>query len=106
MNIYTGDVVEEKSTKSYEWIVAPTENWAGGVLSIDLVYQINDFETGNILVNSGFTIAYPYISTEYYEGQSPASTSPETTTFPELTPAFTAIGTLLSLVMILTVFRR
>jgi len=46
MNTYTGDVVEENFTKSYEWTVAPTESWAGGALPIDLVYQINDFETG------------------------------------------------------------
>ncbi|KKG09990.1 hypothetical protein [Methanosarcina sp. 2.H.A.1B.4] len=62
MNIYTEDVVEVNSVKSY-------------------------------------------ISTEYYEGQTPVSTSPETTTFPESTPDFTAIGTLLSLAMILAVFR-
>jgi len=52
MNVYTGDVVEENSTKSYEWTVAPTESWAGGALPIDLVYQINDFETGTSLTNT------------------------------------------------------
>ncbi|WP_235284213.1 sarcinarray family MAST domain-containing protein [Methanosarcina sp. 1.H.A.2.2] len=51
--MYTGDVVEENSVKSYEWTVAPTESWAGGSLPIDLVYQINDFETGKILVTAG-----------------------------------------------------
>ncbi len=101
MNIYTGDVVEKNSTKSYEWTVAPTEKWAGGALPIDLVYQINDFETGKILVNSGFTIAYPYISTEYYEGKTPIpkKSSPETETSPESAPAFMTFGTFLALAL-------
>ncbi|HII01050.1 TPA: sarcinarray family MAST domain-containing protein [Methanosarcinaceae archaeon] len=102
MNVYTGDVVEKNSTKSYEWTVAPTENWAGGSLPIDLVYQINDFETGGILVNSGFTIAYPHISTEYYEGETPTtpeSPSSETKTSPESTPAFTTFGTFLAVAL-------
>ncbi len=100
MNIYTGDVVEKNSTKSYEWTVAPTEKWAGGALPIDLVYQINDFETGKILVNSGFTIAYPYISTEYYEGENPIpkqSSEPETSS--ESTPAFTTFETFLAVAL-------
>ena len=104
MDVYTGNVMEKNSTQMYEWIVAPTDNWAGGSLPINFVYQINDFETGGILVNSEFTIAYPHITTEHYEGD----TTPTTTTDPESptstddpttpsTPAFTILATALAL---------
>ncbi|AKB79625.1 hypothetical protein MSHOH_3142 [Methanosarcina horonobensis HB-1 = JCM 15518] len=111
MNIYTGDVVENNSVKSYEWTVAPTESWAGGSLPIDLVYQINDFETGKILVNNGFTIAYPSISTEYYEGETPTSgKQPVSETEPSptsaSTPAFTFVGAISVLALTFALFRR
>jgi MAST domain-containing protein len=110
MNVYTGDIVEKNSTKSYEWTVAPTESWAGGALPIDLVYQINDFETGNILVNSGFTIAYPYISNEYYEGEVPTSEEqPISETEPSSTsasaPAFSLVATISTLVLVFVFLR-
>jgi hypothetical protein len=41
-----------------------------------LIFGLMKFETGDILVNSGFTIAYPYISNEYYEGETPTSEQP------------------------------
>jgi len=98
MDVYTGNVMEKNSTKIYEWTVAPTDNWAGGSLPINFVYQINDFETGRILVNSGFTIAYPYITIEYYEGDTttkdPTSTDDPTT---PSTPAFSFLATALAL---------
>ncbi|NOR46634.1 MAG: sarcinarray family MAST domain-containing protein [Methanosarcinaceae archaeon] len=104
MDVYAGNIMEKNSTKIYGWTVAPTDNWAGGSLPINFVYQINDFETGSILVNSEFTIAYPYITTEYYEGD----TTPTTTTDPESptstddpttpsTPAFTLLPAALTL---------
>ena len=77
MNDYGTEILDKNSTKMYEWTVKPTDKWSGGSLPIDLVYQINDFETGDILVNSRFTIAYPYISDEYYEGETPTSEQPE-----------------------------
>jgi MAST domain-containing protein len=73
MDDYGTEILDKSSTKIYEWTIKPTDKWSGGSLPIDLVYQINDFETGDILVNSRFTIAYPYISNEYYEGEAPAS---------------------------------
>jgi MAST domain-containing protein len=105
MNIYTGDVVEGNSSKSYEWTVAPTESWAGGALPIDLVYQINDFKTGKILVNSGFTIAYPYISDEYYEGKTPTSeeqpvSETESSPTSASTPAFNLLTAILAIVLV------
>ena len=38
MDVYRADVIEKKSTKTYEWTVIPTEKWVGGSLPIDLVY--------------------------------------------------------------------
>ncbi|RXA20084.1 sarcinarray family MAST domain-containing protein [Methanosarcina sp. MSH10X1] len=73
-NDYCGKVIEKNSTEIFEWTVAPTKNWAGGSLPIDFVYQIDELGAGGkTLVNSGFTIAYPSISNEYYEGETPTS---------------------------------
>ena len=56
------------------------------------------------VVNSEFTIAYPYISTEYYEGDTTSSTttdpeSPTSTDDPTTpsTPAFSLLATALAL---------
>ncbi|MGB9929719.1 MAG: sarcinarray family MAST domain-containing protein [Methanosarcina sp.] len=100
MNEYRSDIVEKDSSILYKWTVIPTEKWAGGSIPIDIVYQINDFETGSILINSGFTIAYPYISTDVYkdkipvhknqtikEVESPTETKPPSTS--TKVPAFT-----------------
>jgi MAST domain-containing protein len=73
MKDYGTEILDENSTKMYEWTVRPTGNWVGGSIPINLVYQINDFKTGDILVNSEFTIAYCTISNEHYEGETPTS---------------------------------
>ena len=78
---------------------------------LTLVYQINDFETGDILVNSGFTVAYCTISNEHYEGEAPISeeqpvpkTEPSSTS--ASTPAFTLVGTISVLAFVFALFRR
>lgn len=76
MNVYRADVMEKNSTTLYLWTVKPTEKWAGGSIPIDVVYQIDDFEKGDRLVNGGFTVAYCTISNEYYEGEAPTSEAP------------------------------
>lgn len=111
MNVYRADVVEENSNILYEWTATPTNKWADGSMPIDIVYQINDFNTGKILVNSGFTIAYPYISNDYYEGEIPTSEEqPASETEPSSTsasaPAFTLAGALSFLVLAFALFRR
>lgn len=111
MNRYGSKVMEKNSSEIFEWTVKPTDKWAGGSIPVNLVYQINDFETGDILVNSGFTIAYPYISNEHYEGEAPISeeqpvpkTEPSSTS--SSTPAFTLAGTILVLAFVFALFRR
>jgi len=78
MNKYRADVIEKNSSLMYKWTVTPTEKWAGGSIPIDIVYQIDDFETGDRLVNGGFTVAYCTISNEHYEGETPTSEQTET----------------------------
>ena len=112
MNKYGSKIMEKNSSEIFEWKVIPTEKWAGGSIPINVVYQINDFETGDILVNSGFTIAYPYISNEHYEGEAPISeeqpvpeTEPSSTTSAS-TPAFTLAGAISVLALVFALFRR
>jgi MAST domain-containing protein len=109
MKDYGTEILDKNSTKMYEWTVKPTDEWAGGSLPIDLVYQINDFETGDILVNSGFTIAYPYISNEYYEGEAPVSETQSTPEQPASdnssastasSPAFSLVTAILALALV------
>jgi MAST domain-containing protein len=116
MNVYRADIMEKNSSILYKWTVIPTEKWAGGSIPIDIIYQINDFKTGHILVNSGFTVAYPYISNEHYEGEvstpekqpisntrpSPAEPSPVSAS----TPAFTLVGAVSILALVFALLRR
>ena len=120
MNIYRADVVEKNSTVLYQWTVKPTEKWAGGSIPIDIVYQINDFETGDILVNSGFTVAYCTISDEHYEGKTPTSKQPASETQPAQgqlasenlsasaasAPAFSLVTAILTLALVFFRFSR
>ncbi|AKB51564.1 hypothetical protein MSBRW_2311 [Methanosarcina barkeri str. Wiesmoor] len=76
MKDYGTEILDENSTKMYEWTVRPTGNWAGGSIPINLVYQINDFETVESLVEGKFTIAYCAISNEHYQGETPTSEQP------------------------------
>jgi len=105
MDIYRADVLEQNSNITYEWKVKTTEKWAGGSLPIDLVYQIDDFETKESLVHGSFTIAYPYISNEYYEGETPTSKDqPVSETEPPSTsasaPAFSLIAAISALMLV------
>ncbi|RXA20086.1 sarcinarray family MAST domain-containing protein [Methanosarcina sp. MSH10X1] len=77
MEEYYGKIIEENSTEVFEWIVKPTESWAGGSVPIDFVYQVDELGAGGkTLVNGGFTVAYCTISNEYYEGETPTSEQP------------------------------
>jgi len=118
-NIYRADVVEENSSILYQWTVKPTEKWAGGSIPIDIVYQINDFKTGDILVNSGFTVAYCTISNEHYQGETPNSEqlssenkptkkqqTSENSSSPASSPAFSLVTAISALVLVFLRFPR
>jgi MAST domain-containing protein len=108
MKDYETELLDKNSTKMYEWTVKPTESWAGGSLPINLVYQINDFETAEILVKGKFTVAYCTISNEYYEGEASASEthytpeqpSSENSTSPASAPAFSLVTAILALAFV------
>jgi MAST domain-containing protein len=107
MNEYRADVMEKNSSMSYRWTVTPTEKWAGGSLPLDLVYQIDDFKTKKSLVHSAFTIAYPYISNEYYKGEVPTSKEqptskiePSPTSRPASMPGFSLVTAIAALALV------
>ncbi|AKB56822.1 sarcinarray family MAST domain-containing protein [Methanosarcina barkeri] len=108
MDVYRADVMEKNSSNTYEWTIQPTEKWAGGSLPLDLVYQIDDFETKKSLVHGSFTIAYPYISNEYYEGETPVSETQttlgqpasENSPSPASAPAFSLLTAISALVLV------
>ncbi|NOR47643.1 MAG: sarcinarray family MAST domain-containing protein [Methanosarcinaceae archaeon] len=94
----------DEGTHTFEWTLRPTDGWAGGTLPVNFWYQINMPGEDESVVNSEFTIAVPYITTEYYEGDP----TPTTTTDPESptsadepttpsTPAFTLFAAALAL---------
>ena len=111
MKDYGTEVLDKNSIKMYEWTVKATDNWVGGSLPINLVYQINDFDTGDILVKGKFTVAYCTISNEHYEGEIPTSeNNPVSETEPSSTsastPAFTLLGAISVLALAFALFRR
>lgn len=113
MKEYGTEVLNESSTKMYEWTVKPTGNWVGGSIPINLVYQINEFETGESLVEGKFTIAYCTISNEYYKGEILISEQTETenqhtsgkpasenSSSPASAPAFSLVTAISALVLV------
>ncbi|MGP8330236.1 MAG: sarcinarray family MAST domain-containing protein, partial [Methanosarcinaceae archaeon] len=81
-----------------------TDEWAGGTIPVNIFYSILLPDESEAIVNSEFTIAYPYISTEHYEGDStpPTTTtpdSPSSTESPNSIPAFTLLTTALAIAL-------
>lgn len=100
-------IFTENETYMFEWTLKPTEEWADGAMPVDFYYSILLPGDSESVVNSEFTIAVPYITTEYYEGD----TTPTTTTDPEFpssiddptipsTPAFTLLVAVLALIVV------
>lgn len=97
----------DEGMHTFEWTLKPTDEWAGGTMPVNFGYQINLPGEDDPVVNSEFTIAYPHISTEYYEGDSTSTTttdpeSPISTDEPTTpsTPAFTLLATVLALIIV------
>lgn len=90
-------VIEKNETKTYEWTVAPTENWAGGSVPINFYYQFTDLDTVETITKGEFTAAYITVSEEYYDGAS-SEVSTDPITEPAKAPGFMlslAVGMLL-----------
>jgi len=97
----------KNETHMFEWTLKPTDEWAGGAMPINFHYEIAVPDKTVTVVNSEFTIAVPYITTEYYEGDTITTTDPESPTSTEdpttpSTPAFT----ILAAVLVLTIAAR
>ena len=106
MDVYSdGDVCEAGSTQVYKWIVKPTDNWADGSMPLNVYYTILEHGNPDPLVSSGFTIAVPYITTEYYEGDttSTTTTDPESSTTDDPTNLSTPTFTFFAAVLALTI---
>ena len=97
----------DEGTHTFEWTLKPTDEWAGGTMPVNFGYQINLPGEDEPVVNSEFSIAVPYITTEQYEGD----TTPITTTDPESptstddpttpsTPAFTLFASALAIALV------
>ena len=69
----------ENETHTFEWTLKPTDEWVDGSMPVDFYYSILLPGDSESVVNSEFTVAVPYITTEHYEGD----TTPITTTDPE-----------------------
>ncbi len=111
MKDYGTELMEKNSSKMFNWTVRPTDKWAGGSIPLNIVYQLNDFDALKILVNGEFTIAYPYISNEHYEGEIPTSEEqPVSKTEPSpisaSAPAFTLAGAISILALVFALLRR
>jgi len=91
----------ENETHKFEWTLKPTDEWAGGTMPINFHYEIFVKDQYDSIVNSEFTIAYPCISNEYYEGDSTTTNpdSPTSTESPNSIPAFTLLTTALAIAL-------
>ena len=63
-------MIDKNETKTYEWTVIPTENWAGGSVPINFYYQFTDLDTVETITKGEFTAAYITVSEEYYDGKA------------------------------------
>ncbi|MGP8330634.1 MAG: sarcinarray family MAST domain-containing protein [Methanosarcinaceae archaeon] len=72
INQLSSHVFETNETYTFEWTLKPTDEWAGGTIPVNIHYSILLPGDEGVATDSGFTIAYPYISTEYYESNTTA----------------------------------
>ncbi|MDQ1251756.1 MAG: hypothetical protein QG646_867, partial [Euryarchaeota archaeon] len=91
----------------------PTERWADGSLPLDKYYTILAHGNPKPLVNSGFTVAYPYISNEHYKGEAPtpkeqkdSETEPSPTSKTASMPAFSLVTAIAALALVYLKFSR
>ncbi len=91
-------LIEENETKTYEWTVAPTENWASGSVPINFYYQFTDLDTADTIIKGEFTAAYVTVSEEYYDGEKTEVATEPAIEQPSQAPGFIlpiAVGMLL-----------
>ena len=99
---------------NFEWLLRPTEEWADWSMPVNFWYQIHEKGKDEPAVKGEFTVAYPYISNEYYEGEVPSSetqptqqsTSENSSSPTASTPAFSLATAILALVILFFKFSR
>ncbi|AKB81559.1 hypothetical protein MSBR3_0981 [Methanosarcina barkeri 3] len=109
----------DPGTYTYEWTLKPTGEWEGGTMPVNIWYQIHNVGEDKPLVQGEFTVAYPYISTEPYEGEIPTSEQPasedqstsgkpasENSSSSASSPAFSLITAISALVLVFLRFSR
>lgn len=97
----------------FEWTIKPTAEWAGGSIPLNFWYQINLPGEDKPVVNSEFTATYPYISNEYYKGETPTSkeqptskTETSPTSKPASMPDFSLVTAIATLALVFSRFPR
>jgi MAST domain-containing protein len=89
INEYVGQNIGQNETISYEWEVVPTDNWAGGSIPLDFVYQFDELGAGGDIIAKGrFTAAYITVTEEYYNGESVKVSEPEASDRPATASGF------------------
>jgi MAST domain-containing protein len=106
-------ILDKNSSKMFNWTVRPTDNWAGGSLPLNIVYQLNDFETGHLLTKGKFTVAYCTISNEHYKDEAPtpkeqptSKTETSPTSKPASMPGFSLLTAIAALALVFLRFSR
>ena len=109
INRYSSVNLKPNESHIFEWIVKPTEGWAGGSLPINFHYSIVEKGKPEPVINSGFTVAYCTISKEHYKGETPTpeeqpvskiQSSPETQPTPRSAPAFSLVAAIAVLAIV------
>ncbi|HJH32399.1 MAG TPA: sarcinarray family MAST domain-containing protein [Methanosarcinaceae archaeon] len=70
-NQLASKIYEANETHTFEWTLKPTDVSAGDMTPVNIHYMIFMIGAYDPIVNGEFTIAYPRISTEYYEDETP-----------------------------------
>jgi len=105
---------------TFEWVLKPTKELADWSMPLNFWYQVHEEGEDEPAVKGEFTVAYPHVSNEYYEGETLTSEQTETENQPTSkkpasenssssasAPAFSLLTGILALVvMFLKLFHR
>ncbi len=100
---------------TFEWILTPTEGWADWSMPVNFWYQIHEKGEDEPAVKGEFTVAYPHISNEHYEGETPVSEAQSTLEQPASenssasaasAPAFSLVTGIMALALVFLRFSR
>jgi MAST domain-containing protein len=106
-------------TYTFEWILKPTKESADWSMPLNFWYQIHEQGEDEPAVKGEFTVAYPHVSNEQYEGETPTSEQPasenqpisgqpssENPSSPASSPAFSLVTAISAVVLVFLRFSR